>query len=142
MWTGKHREGGREHQVRAPIDHVPLHARAGSILPLGPVLQSTAEATGERIDIYIFPGRDGSFTLYEDDGLSNLYEHGAGSRIRFTWDDKSGELHIGARQGAYEGMPANRTFVLHRIHPGQPPLDAQDGRAVVYSGSALGVRLS
>ena len=142
VWTGEHREGGREHDVPAPIERVPLHARAGSILPLGPVIQSTAEATGERIDIHVFPGRDGSFTLYEDDGLTNRYEHGAGSRIHFTWDDKGGELHIGARQGGYDGMPARRTFILHRIRPGQSPLDAEDGRVVVYSGRALSVRLA
>jgi alpha-D-xyloside xylohydrolase len=142
VWTGEHRAGGREHSVPAPMERVPLHARAGSILPLGPVLQSTAEATGERIDIHVFPGRDGSFTLYEDDGLSNLYEQGAGSRIRFAWDDKSGELHIGARQGAYKGMPARRTFILHRAHPGQSPLEARQGRAVAYSGAAVRVRLA
>lgn len=141
IWTGEHRDGGREHQVPASIDRVPLHARAGSILPLGPVLQSTAEATGERIDIHVFPGRDGSLTLYEDDGLTNRYEQGAGSRIHFTWDDKSGELHIGAREGTYDGMPARRTFVLHRARTGQPPLDAGNGRIVTYSGRALSVRL-
>jgi alpha-D-xyloside xylohydrolase len=142
FWTGEHRDGGRAHDVPAPVDRLPLHVRAGSILPMGPVLQSTAEATGEQLDLHVFPGRDGNFTLYEDDGLSNHYERGAGSRIRFAWDDRSATLHIGARQGAYGGMLTRRTFVLHRMGPDRTPLDAGSGKPVVYSGAPLTLRLA
>ena len=69
LWTGEHRTGGATHQVAAPLERIPLHGRAGTLLPLGPVLQSTAEATNETVDLYVFPGRDAAFELYEDDGL-------------------------------------------------------------------------
>ena len=69
VWTGEHRSGGRIHNIPSPLDRIPLHARAGSILPLGPVRQSTSGMVQDRLDIYVFPGRDGSFELYEDDGL-------------------------------------------------------------------------
>ncbi len=62
IWTGEWRAGGMVHQVAAPIDRIPIHARAGTILPLGPVVQSTAEMTGRKLDIYVFPGADGQFT--------------------------------------------------------------------------------
>ena len=76
FWTGERRAGGRTHEVMSPLDRIPLHLRAGSILPLGPVLQSTAEAPGEAMDLYVVPGRDGAFDLYEDDGLDCAYERG------------------------------------------------------------------
>jgi len=142
FWTGEMREGSRIHDVAAPLDAVPLHLRAGSILPLGPVLQSTAEANGRRLDLHVVPGRDGSFTLYEDDGLTNRYEQGAFSTIPIRWDDRRGELHIGAREGAFPGMPTDRTFLVHRARPGHTPFVGGDGITVNYSGKPLRLALS
>ena len=142
FWTGEHRLGGASYNVSVPLERIPLHVRAGSILPLGPVLQSTAEATGERIDLYVFPGRDGAFELYEDDGQSNRYEAGACSRIRMRWDDSRDELLIGARRGSFPGMPAKRTFFVHRAGPGNAPLDGGEGVRVEYKGQAIRLKLA
>ena len=141
FWTGEHRAGGASYDVGSPLEIIPLHARAGTILPLGPVLQSTAEATGERIDLYVFPGRDGAFELYEDDGLSNRYEAGACSRIPMRWDDRRGELQIDVRRGSFPNMPAHRTFFVHRVGPGSAPLAGADGLRVEYSGRVVRLRL-
>ena len=142
FWTGEHRPGGAVHQVDVPLDRIPLHGRAGTILPMGPVIQSTAEALGRRIDLHVFPGRDGAFELYDDDGLSNRYEAGQCSRIAMRWDDRRGELTLGARRGTFPAMPAERVFLVHRAGPGNAPFDAEAGVRIVYSGRPVRVRIA
>ncbi|CAM3717164.1 TIM-barrel domain-containing protein [Roseateles saccharophilus] len=141
FWTGERRAGGRTHEVPSPLERIPLHLRAGSILPLGPVLQSTAEATGELIDLYIVPGRDGTFDLYEDGGLDYAYEKGGASVIRLSWDDQRGVLRLASRRGRFDGMLKTRRFRLHRVAPGQPPLQSAPLQEVVYTGRAAEIRL-
>jgi alpha-D-xyloside xylohydrolase len=142
FWTGERRAGGRTHDVPSPLERIPLHLRAGSILPLGPVLQSTAEATGEVLDLYIVPGRDGSFDLCEDDGLDYAYEQGGFSVIRMSWDDKRGVLKLSPRRGRFDGMSKTRRFRLHRVGPGQPPLQSAPLQELVYTGRGAEVRLA
>ena len=141
FWTGERRAGGSTHQVPTPLERIPLHMRAGSILPLGPVLQSTADATGEVIDLYIVPGRDGTFDLYEDGGLDYAYEKGGLSVIRLNWDDRRGVLRVGARSGRFEGMRATQRLRLHRAGDGRPVLQSTPLHEVLYTGRALEVRL-
>jgi alpha-D-xyloside xylohydrolase len=140
LWTGEHRDGGQAYDVAASIEQIPLHARAGSILPLGPILQSTAEATTEKIDVFVFPGRDASFALYEDQGLDNRYEDGEFSIIPIRWNDTQRVLELAARQGSFAGMRAARRFVVHRAGPGVSPIQVNEGREVAYSGSVVEVR--
>jgi alpha-D-xyloside xylohydrolase len=142
FWTGERRAGGRTHDVPSPLERIPLHLRAGSILPLGPVLQSTAEATGEVMDLYIVPGRDGAFDLYEDSGLDYAYENGGASVIRLSWDDKRGVLRLAARRGRFDGMLMTRRFRLHRVGPGQPPLQSTPLQELVYTGRSAEVKLA
>jgi len=142
FWTGERRAGGRTHDVPAPLERIPLHLRAGSILPLGPVLQSTAEASGEVIDLIVVPGRDGTFDLYEDDGLDYGYEKGASSVIRMSWDDQRGVLKLSPRRGSFDGMLKTRRFRLHRVGPGQPPLQSAPLQELVYTGRGIEVRLA
>jgi alpha-D-xyloside xylohydrolase len=141
FWTGERRGGGRTHEVAAPLERVPLHLRAGTIMPLGPVLQSTAEANGEVIDVHVVPGRDGAFDLYEDAGLDNAYEKGAFSVIRLSWDDQRGVLRLSSRRGRFDGMLKTRRFRLHRVGPGEPPLQSSPQHELVYTGRATEVRL-
>lgn len=141
FWTGERRAGGRTHEVPSPLERIPLHLRAGSILPLGPVLQSTAEATGEVIDLYVVPGRDGAFDLCEDAGLDCAYEKGGFSVIRMTWDDKRRVLRLSARRGSFDGMLQTRRFRLHRVGPGQPLLQSEPLQELVYTGRAIEARL-
>lgn len=142
FWTGERRAGGRVHDVPSPLERIPLHLRAGSILPLGPVLQSTAEATGEVMDLFVVPGRDGSFDLSEDGGLDYAYEKGGLSVIRLSWDDKRSVLKLSARRGRFDGMLQTRRFRLHRVGPGQPPLQSASLQELVYTGSAAEARLT
>jgi alpha-D-xyloside xylohydrolase len=141
LWTGQRREGGRRHEVATPIERLPLHGRAGAILPMGPVMQSTAEATGAVIDLFIFPGADGAFQLYEDDGLSNAYERGAFSTIAMRWNDAGRELVIEAAQGRFDGALPEHRFNLHLVGPGDTPLRPGAGVAVTYHGAVVRQRL-
>jgi alpha-D-xyloside xylohydrolase len=109
FWTGRGVGAGMQ-QSPAPFDTIPVHVRAGAILPFGPELQYTDEKPADPITLRIYTGADGAFTLYEDDGISNDYERGAFTRIPMRWDDRRQTLTIGKRAGSFPGMLARRTF--------------------------------
>ncbi|MBB3227613.1 alpha-D-xyloside xylohydrolase [Luteibacter sp. Sphag1AF] len=90
-WTGEKFTGGRHVTVAAPIDIIPLFVRAGSIIPMGVDIPSTATKQ-PLASIRVYPGKDADFTLYDDDGVTNDYEKGAGKSIRLHWDDKARKL--------------------------------------------------
>jgi alpha-D-xyloside xylohydrolase len=95
-WTKERVKGGRTIQVDAPIDTIPLFVRAGSIVPLGSVVESTHQAQSIA-KVRVYPGADASFTLFNDDGTTYAYENGAGSVTRLRWDDTKQLLtHLGA----------------------------------------------
>jgi alpha-D-xyloside xylohydrolase len=112
FWTGEHRAGGEIHPVDAPLSRIPLHVRAGSVLPLGPVVQSTAEASNAALEVRVYPGRDGAFTLHDDNGLDYAYEKGGRTLTRMTWNDRRRELVIARRQGRFDGMPSDPRFTV------------------------------
>ena len=132
FWTGKRFKGGQKVTLQTQLDRVPMFVRAGSILPLGPEMQYTGEKSWDNLEIRIYPGADGKFVLYEDEGDNYNYEKGVFATIAFQWNNKSQTLTIGNRQGTYPGMLESRhfTFVL------------PDGRQqrVAYEGSSVEVK--
>jgi len=140
FYTGERFEGGGEIEAQAPLAHLPLFVKAGAILPIGPAVQSTAEKLDASITLYVYRGASGSFTLYEDDGVSYGYEKGAFARIPLRYDDASGTLSMGARSGSFPGLVATRTFNVRWISPGEADaanLDAHPDASQVYSGHPL-----
>jgi alpha-D-xyloside xylohydrolase len=115
FWTGQRYAGGQTIKADAPISRLPLFVRAGSILPMGPVRQHVNDLPEAPIELHIYPGQDGSFELYEDEGDEYNYEDGAFSTIDIQWVDAERQLILEARKGEYAGMPDRRTFeiVLH-----------------------------
>ena len=105
-------QGGSNIKADAPIEKMPLFVKAGSIIPMGPFIQYTGEKAAEPIELRIYPGADGDFSLYEDEGDNYNYENGVHSTIPFHWDDSRGELTIGERLGKFPGMLAKRTFKI------------------------------
>jgi alpha-D-xyloside xylohydrolase len=89
-----------------------MFVRAGSILPLGPEMQYVGEKAWDNLEIRVYPGADGSFTLYEDEGDNYNYEKGYHATITFVWNDKARTLTIGTRQGGYKGMILDRKFTI------------------------------
>jgi alpha-D-xyloside xylohydrolase len=95
-WTDKRYTGGQWIDAAAPIDHIPLFVRAGSIVPMGVQVPSTATAQGLE-SIRVYPGRDASFTLYDDDGTTNAYRKTGGRSATLRWDDKARRLTASGR---------------------------------------------
>jgi len=133
FWTNKRLKGGQNITLETSLDRVPMFVRAGSILPLGPEMQYVGEKAWDDLEIRVYPGADGSFVLYEDEGDSYNYEKGAYSTIPFTWNDKSRTLTIGERKGFFIGMWATRQFTI--------VLPDGSTKVVSYDGSALTVTL-
>ena len=95
-WTNVRVKGGQTITVAAPIDTIPLFVRAGSIVPLGAPVESTHQKQAIAM-VRVYPGADGNFTLFSDDGATYAYEKGAGAITRLHWDDAAGRLsHEGA----------------------------------------------
>ncbi len=132
FWTGKRFKGGQKVNLQTQLDRVPMFVRAGSILPLGPEMQYTGEKSWDNLEIRIYPGADGTFVLYEDEGDNYNYEKGVFATIAFQWNNKSQTLTIGNRQGTYPGMLESRHFTV--VLP--------DGRqqSVAYEGSSVEVK--
>ncbi len=110
FWTGKTYEGGQKAKFDAPIDMLPLLVKAGSIIPMGPFVQYSTEKPADPLELRIYKGADGSFTLYEDENDNYNYEKGIYATIDFSWDDNSKTLTIGARKGNFPGMLSSRTI--------------------------------
>jgi alpha-D-xyloside xylohydrolase len=144
FWTGAAVSGGQAIDAAAPYDRLPLHVRAGSIVPFGPELQWTGEKPADPITLFVYAGADGAFTLYEDDGLTYGYEKGAFARIPIRWDDANSTLTIGERGGTFPGMLAQRTFEVVLVGKGKPvgfSFEPKADRAVRYDGAAVVVEL-
>jgi alpha-D-xyloside xylohydrolase len=110
FWTGQSLAGGQAITADAPIDKIPLLVRAGSIIPTGPFIQYASEKPADPIELRIYPGADGSFTLYEDENDNYDYEKGVYATIAFHWDDAKRQLTIDDRKGSFPGMLKERTF--------------------------------
>ena len=112
FWTNKMMKGGQTVTMETTLDRVPMFVRVGSILPLGPEMQYVGEKTWENLELRVYPGADGTFTLYEDEGDGYNYERGVYTTINFLWNDHARSLTIGARKGNYPGMIEKRTFTV------------------------------
>ena len=140
FWTGQTISGGRAIDTPAPIDHLPLYVRAGSILPLGPEVEYAAEQIADPLEIRVYRGATGSFTLYEDENDNYNYEKGAHAIIQFSWDESAHNLSIGDRVGKYPGMPQNRTFKIVFVgenHGGGGGLTQSPDKTISYSGEKV-----
>ena len=134
-WTGERIKGGRTVSAAAPLDHCPLYARAGAIIPLGPNdVQFCDEKPWDELEIRVYLGADGHFTLYEDAFDGQAYKDGEFSTIDFSLHGRN--LTIGARKGSYPGFLDTRRFRLVIIG-GKGP----SGISVLYTGKPLTIKL-
>jgi alpha-D-xyloside xylohydrolase len=128
FWTGSTATGGSPISADAPLSKIPLYVKAGSIVPMGPMIQYATESV-DPLEIRIYPGASGSFTLYDDAGDSYAYESGEYSEIPINWDDAAKKLTIGVRRGSFPQMPTSRTFNIVWV-------TANHGTAVGVTASA------
>jgi len=144
FWTGETLAGRQSVTVHAPIDRMPLMVRAGSIVPMGPFVQYSTEEPADPIELRIYPGADGSFTLYEDENDNYDYEKGVYATIDFHWNNAKRQLRIGARKGTFPGMLKRRTFevvVVSKDHGTGVEVTAKPDRAIAYDGEDQIVQL-
>lgn len=158
LYTGKAYDGGQTIQADAPYERMPVFVAAGSILPTGPITQHTGPLA-DTLDIYVYGGKDGQFTLYEDQGTNYDYEKGDYRKIPLHYQDQTGRLLIDAPQGQFKekesgsengtrkgnttGAP-QKTFRIYWVRPGSPAgvdTQAPPTRTVQYKGEALQVQL-
>ena len=144
IYTGRHADGGQHVEADAPYDRIPVFVPEGAIIPFGPAMEWTDEVSADTIQLFVYGGRDGQFTLYEDDGANNHYERGAFSTISISYDEQARRVTIGRRHGSYPGMSRKRLFRIVYTDKDRPtPLDLTRTRAttVEYSGKAVTIRL-
>lgn len=144
FWTNEIHDGGKDVQFIAPIDRMPVYVKAGSIIPFGPDVQFITEKPWDVLEVRVYPGADGDFILYEDDGESYDYEKGKFSEIPFHWDDASATLTIGERNGNYPGMITERKFNVKVMRPGDESGDIPAhtfSTTVSYDGNTRTVKI-
>ena len=112
FWTGKRYQGGQTVTLETQLNRVPMFVRAGSILPMGPVMQYVGEKKWDNLELHVYPGADATFTLYEDEGDNYNYENGVYTIIPITWTDRTKTLTIAERKGSYPGMLEKRHFTI------------------------------
>ena len=144
FWTGDKLTGGQTVKKEILLDIIPLYVKAGTILPVGPKVQYATEKKWDNLEIRIYEGANGEFTLYEDEGDNYNYEKGAYSTITFNWNDAKKQLTINDRKGSFAGMLANRKFNIVLVNKskgaGSGLLEKYD-QSVSYSGKKVIVNL-
>ncbi|MCD8185607.1 MAG: DUF5110 domain-containing protein [Rikenellaceae bacterium] len=138
-------ENGGWKTVEAPYEWMPMYVRAGSVIPVGPEIQHTAESTDGSLTLMVFAGQNGEFVLYEDEGTNYNYENGACSRIGFSYHDARKRLTVSDRTGSFAGMSEKRLLRIVYITPSTSAYrDIQTApiQEVVYTGEALEIDLN
>ena len=134
FYTEKLYKGGRNVTFTTTIDRTAMFVKAGTILPLAPVMQYAQQSQWDNLDIIVYPGSNALFTLYEDEGDNYNYERGVYSTITMKWNDSQRTFTVEARQGQFPGMLQNRKFNI-RI------AGTEAVKTVDYNGNAVSVTL-
>jgi len=137
FWSGASVTGGTTiANASAPLNHIPLYIKAGSIVPMGPEIQYATERA-DTIELRVYRGANGSFTIYEDEGDNYNYESGSYATIPMSYNDATGKITIGTRSGSFSGMLTNRVFTVVFVstgHGSDEPKTAAPDCIVNYSG--------
>jgi len=144
LYNGKKISGGLDLEVNAPYERIPVYAKAGAIVPIGQQLQYTTEKKQTVLDLYIYAGADGQFSLYEDEGNNYNYEKGKYSRIDIRYDHNTSTLSLADRIGDFEGMLRNRKFNIIFVNDKNAvgiDSSTRNSTTVAYNGKALQVKL-
>jgi alpha-D-xyloside xylohydrolase len=144
FWTGKMLAGGQTIDAAAPINIMPLYVKAGSIVPMGPFLEYATQKQADNIELRIYTGANGQFTIYEDENDNYNYEKGQSATFNLSWNDKQKQLTISNRKGSFPGMLKQRTFNIVLVKDGHGTgVDSGSGidKTVKYDGKLVTVKL-
>jgi alpha-glucosidase (family GH31 glycosyl hydrolase) len=134
FWTEEAHDGGQEIRRAVDLGIMPLFVRAGAILPVGPVKQHTGEPVDAPLTLQVYPGADGTFTVYEDDGVSFNHERGDWMGLKASWTDRDRRLDVRLAEGSRMRPPAERRILVRLA-------GATATRTITFSGTAVQVRL-
>jgi alpha-D-xyloside xylohydrolase len=140
FWSGASSTGGASVTANADIMSMPVFVKGGSIVPLGPNLKYANQKQADTIELRVYPGANGSFTLYEDEGDGYNYETGSYATIPITYKDNPKNVIIGARTGSFTGMLTNRVFKVVIVGSGHGTginTTANPDFTMNYSGSMI-----
>jgi alpha-D-xyloside xylohydrolase len=144
FWTGSKFTGGQTINKETPIDIIPLYVKAGSIIPIGPKVQYATEKKWDNLEIRVYEGANGEYTLYEDENDNYNYEKGVLTTITFYWDDSRKILTINDSKGTFPGMLAERKFDIVKVTKnkgtGDLPVNEYD-KDVIYTGKKIVIKL-
>jgi alpha-D-xyloside xylohydrolase len=142
FWTQERFKGGTTVAKDVPLDVFPLYVRAGSIVPMGPLVQYATERPDAPYEIRIYPGADGKFTVYEDDNETYNYEKGQHATYELRWNDAAKTLSVSARKGAYPGMVKTRKLNVVLAGPANAAAiaAAPATRSIDYTGKAVSLK--
>ncbi|MBQ0020137.1 MAG: DUF5110 domain-containing protein [Bacteroidales bacterium] len=146
LWTGERYDGGQIVNRSVDLSMLPLYVPAGTILPWGPKVQYSEQSNWDQLEVRVYPGANGTFTLYEDERDNYNYEQGKFTEIPFEWDDAKQTLIIGERQGSFNGMLQNRTFRLVLVDKDSKMglgirQSVRFSKEITYTGKRLEVKL-
>ena len=144
FWTGQRLNAGQTIQQATPLDQVPLYVRAGSIVPLGRIVQD-ADGQVKELEVRVYPGADGDFEWYSDAGDSYDYEKGLRRTVAMHWDDAARTLTMGEARGRYPGMPDRihiRLVVVGEGHGAGTESPATIDGEAAYEGKSIRVASS
>jgi alpha-glucosidase/alpha-D-xyloside xylohydrolase len=133
FWTHEKSDGG---QITRPVDleTIPVYVRAGAIVPMGPVKQYVDDPAEGPLHLWIHPGADGTFSLYEDDGKTFDFRKGEFMKVNYAWNDRQRRLSMRLAAGSKMHAPAKRNLVVHVV--GETAT-----RDVVFEGRAMDVKV-
>jgi len=134
FWTHERTEGGREIARKVNLETIPLYVRAGAILPMGPLKQYTGEQAEDALTLWVHPGANGAYSLYEDDGKTFAYRQSEFSRIQMAWNDRNRRLQLRLAPGSRWMGEAKRRIVVQTA-------GGSASREVVFSGKPVEVKL-
>ncbi|MBS1662297.1 MAG: DUF5110 domain-containing protein [Bacteroidetes bacterium] len=145
FWTGKMMAGGTSLTASAPVDILPLYVRAGSVIPMGPRMEYATEKPADTLELRVYPGANGQFTLYEDENETYNYEKGQFATIDFGWNDANKTLTIGDTKGTFPGQLKKRVFKIVIVSEGKGIGEAAavaPDKVVTYLGKAMPVKMT
>lgn len=144
FWNGRQYNGGQRIEADAPIETMPLYVRAGSIVPMGPVMEYATEKPADTLELRIYPGANGKFSVYEDENDDYGYEKGKFAMFDFSWNDKANTLSVSGTKGRFPGQLHQRVIrvvLVNAMHGAGVQATDHADRTIVYNGSPISVKL-
>lgn len=144
FWNGQVYEGGQRIDAEAPIETMPLYVRAGSIVPMGPLMEYATQKPADTLELRIYPGADGKFTVYEDENDDYGYEKGRFAMFDFNWNDKTKTLKISDTRGRFPGQLQQRVFravLVNGEHGSGVAATPAAEKTMLYKGKAITIHL-